>query len=578
MNEAFERQSGLSRELARGRPIREVLPGIEEDWIEAYCSVATGGPPRRFELYNANLGRHFSVHCFSPTPGRFAVFFSDVTARKRAEEALRERTAVIRAITDTSEDVIYVKDTRGRLVFANPATLALVGKPLDQVLGRTDLEFLEDEAAARQVMENDRRIMERGVAEEVEEHVPLPDGTDRIWASRKAAYRDERGEVVGLIGISRDITGRKRIEDALREADRRKDEFLGMLSHELRNPLAPIRSSTYVLRRAEPGGEQAARALAVIERQTEHLSRLVDDLLDVTRIGRGKIELRRATADLRELVRRATEDFRLLLDDRGVAFTVALPDGPVWAEVDATRVTQVVGNLLHNATKFTRRGDRVSVSLAAAGGQATIAVRDTGAGVERGLLPAIFDPFVQGARSIARTEGGLGLGLALVKGITELHGGAVAADSAGPGRGSEFVVRLPLALPPAPAEPRAAPGERRRAARLVLVVDDNADAADTLAELVRLLGHDVQVAYDGPSALQAARASRPDVVLCDLGLPGMDGYDVARALRAGGGAPLRLVAVSGYAQPDDVRRAADAGFDAHVAKPPDPAEIERLLA
>jgi signal transduction histidine kinase/CheY-like chemotaxis protein len=366
---------------------------------------------------------------------------------------------------------------------------------------------------------------------------------------------------------------------ALREAGRRKDDFLGMLSHELRNPLAPIHNAVHLLERAGPASEQAARARAVIGRQAEHLARLVDDLLDVTRIARGKIELRRERIDLADVVRRAAEDFRTLVEDPGLALHVTVPAAPLWCDADPTRITQVVGNLLHNAAKYTAPPGEVEVTLAAAGPDAAeLRVRDTGAGIEPALLPHLFEAFVQGPRSLARSDGGLGLGLALVKGIVELHGGSVSARSDGPGRGAEVRARLPLAAAAAAeAPPPAASGST--APRRILVVDDNVDAAETLSDLLRMLGHAVDVAYDGPSALARARASHPDVVLCDLGLPGMSGYDVARALRAaaGAGRPVRLLAVSGYAQPEDVRRAAEAGFDGHVSKPCDLAVIERLI-
>jgi signal transduction histidine kinase/CheY-like chemotaxis protein len=381
-----------------------------------------------------------------------------------------------------------------------------------------------------------------------------------------------------------DMIERRRAEDALlaseqslRESDRRKDEFLGMLSHELRNPLAPIRNSVYILKHAAPAGEQAERARNVIERQAEHLTRLVDDLLDVTRIARGKIELRLARLDLRELVLRAADDFRVLMDERGLAFDTVLPPTRLLADADATRLTQVIGNLLHNAAKFTQRGDRVTLSLQGVDGGAEIRVRDTGAGIDAAVLPHIFDPFVQGPHTLARSEGGLGLGLALVKGITELHGGTVHVESGGRGRGAEFVIRLPLAAPATFQEwsrpsPRPADVVHR-----VLVVDDNRDAADSMAEIVELLGHRAQVAYDGPSAVEIARATSPDVVLCDIGLPGMSGYEVARALRAVARRGMLLVAVTGYTQPEDMRRAVESGFDRHLAKPASAEDIERLL-
>jgi signal transduction histidine kinase len=365
---------------------------------------------------------------------------------------------------------------------------------------------------------------------------------------------------------------------ALRDASRRKDEFLGMLSHELRNPLAPIHSAVHVLERAEPSSNQAARARSVIRRQAQHLARLVDDLLDVTRIARGKIELRRNRVDLTDVVRRAAEDFRTLVEAPGLVLGVSVPATPLWCDADPTRVTQVLGNLLHNAAKFTSPPGEVTVTLAATGADAAeLRVRDTGAGIDPALLPRIFDPFVQGARPLAGSDGGLGLGLALVKGIVELHGGSVAARSDGPGRGAEVVIRLPLAAATAPEAPAPA-APHPSAPRRILVVDDNVDAADTLSDLLRMLGHAVDVAYDGPSALARAQAVHPDVVLCDLGLPGMSGYDVARALRAAAAPPARLLAVSGYAQPEDVRRAAEAGFDGHVSKPCDVAVIEQLIA
>jgi PAS domain S-box-containing protein len=410
-------------------------------------------------------------------------------------------------------------------------------------------------------------------------------GGEIAWVREKAELEfDADGALQGGFGTVQDVTEGKRLQEALGsanarlvEADRRKDEFLGMLSHELRNPLAPLRNSLYILRHVNAASEQAARAQDVIERQAAHLTRLVDDLLDVTRIARGKIELRQERVDLREVVRRAGEDFRSVLECRGVGFRSDVPDETVWTEADATRLAQLVGNLLHNAAKFTRAGDQVSLRLRATGGTAELRVRDDGAGIAAELLPKVFDAFVQGERTLARTEGGLGLGLALVKAIAELHGGTVRAESAGKGRGAEFIVRLPVADRAVRPELPCAGTRRASGGRRVLVVDDNVDAAQSLAELVELMGHVAEVAYDGPSAIAAARASRPEVVLCDLGLPGVSGYEVAKALRACGD-QMQLFAVSGYAQPEDVRRALDSGFDGHLAKPVDLEDIERLLA
>jgi signal transduction histidine kinase len=368
--------------------------------------------------------------------------------------------------------------------------------------------------------------------------------------------------------------------EALQEASRKKDDFLGMLSHELRNPLAPIRNSVYLLDRVDPGSEEARRAREVLQRQVGHLARLVDDLLDATRMERGKFEIQRVDLDLAELVRRTVEDHRGLFLKRGIALEVATAE-PVHVAGDVVRIAQVIGNLLHNAAKFTDDGGRVTVSLSRIENVAEVRVRDTGVGMEAELVQHVFEPLTQGRQSLDRTAGGLGLGLALVKGVVEMHGGTVQARSAGPGKGSEFVIRLPASSAPAHSrEPGRAPSPppQTSAGRHVLVVEDNADAAASLADLLRNFGHDVQVARDGPSAVRMARASRPEVVLCDIGLPGMSGYEVAHALRNGGGRRMQLIAVTGYARPGDVKSAIEAGFDAHVAKPFDPQKIERLLS
>ena len=376
-----------------------------------------------------------------------------------------------------------------------------------------------------------------------------------------------------------------RLYQEVREADRRKGEWIAMLAHELRNPLAPLLTGLHVLRRS---AERSAveQSAAMMERQVRRLSRLVDDLLDVSRVGRGKIQLRRERMDLARLVRTTAADFRHALTEAGVALTVQTPETPVWITGDAMRLEQVLSNLLDNAAKFTDRGGRVTVMLSAAGepgasapgGQAELRVRDTGVGIEPEVLARLFEPFSQADRSLHRTRGGLGLGLALVRGLTELHGGRVRASSEGPGHGAEFVVRLPLTGEPAAlAEPSREPQpskERRR----VLVVEDNRDAADTLRMLLELQGHEVRVAYTGPDGVRAAEEWRPAVVVSDIGLPGLDGFGVARALRANPAtAQARLIAVTGYGSEDDRRQARESGFDHLLTKPADPAALQQLL-
>jgi two-component system CheB/CheR fusion protein len=408
-------------------------------------------------------------------------------------------------------------------------------------------------------------------------------------------YTDSDVQIVShLADVAWTIIERKRTEQALQEsetryrkaaetlaeADRNKNQFLAVLSHELRNPLAPITNSLYILDHAVPGGEQANRAQTVIGRQVGQLARLVDDLLDVTRISHNKIPLQRQRLDLNELVRRTLEDHRLLFEANEVLIELAPAPKPVLVSADRNRLAQVVGNLLQNAAKFTGPGGRVRaiVSVDSEGKLAVVRVADTGVGMAPEMLARLFQPFTQADATLDRSKGGLGLGLALVKGLVELHGGTISAHSPGLGQGAEFVVRLPLALEEtatdAPALPRA-PGGRRR----VLIIEDNIDAADSLREALQFSEHEVEVAYNGPAGIAKARKYKPEVVFCDIGLPGMDGFDVARAFRADDA--LRgtyLVALSGYAQPEDVLRASEAGFDQHLAKPPSLERLEQALA
>jgi Signal transduction histidine kinase len=352
-----------------------------------------------------------------------------------------------------------------------------------------------------------------------------------------------------------------------------------VLSHELRNPLAPIRNSLFILDRAPPGGDQARRAQAVIDRQVGYLTRLVDDLLDVTRIARDKIQLQRESLDLTNLVRRTIEDYRSLFEKSEVHIETALPAQRIAVNADRTRLAQIVGNLLQNAAKFTDRGGRTQVSVAVdeVAGRAIIRIANTGAGIPPKLLPHLFQPFTQADETMDRSKGGLGLGLALVKGLVDLHGGDISAHSEGIGKGAEFIVRLPLDGETVTHTPTPVDLSHRN--RRVLIIEDQADGAQSLREALELCGHQVEVADNGPAGLTRARAFRPEVVLCDIGLPGMDGYAVARAFRADEALKdVFLVALSGYARPDDLLRSAEAGFDQHLAKPPRLDKLEELLS
>ncbi|WP_437669303.1 hybrid sensor histidine kinase/response regulator [Sorangium sp. So ce131] len=404
-------------------------------------------------------------------------------------------------------------------------------------------------------------------------------------AHRRASEEALRGRERQLTALVAEL---KQTQDALREADRRKDEFLAMLAHELRNPLAPLLNAVELLKVAGPQGSIVERARTIMERQVGHMTRLVDDLLDISRISRGKIALSFARLDLVELVRAAALDYRPLLEARGVRLELALPDAPVWLHADATRLTQALGNLLQNARKFTDEGGVVRVSVAPqrapdGRGAVSVEVADTGIGMEPAILERIFEPFAQAEQGPGASRGGLGLGLALVKGVVELHGGSARAASAGVGRGAAITITLPLGSPVERGEGAPGPAVAARGgggARRILIIEDNVDAADSLRLLLERRGHAVSVAHSGADGVTAARLSAPDVILCDIGLPGvLNGYGVVRALRAEGGMTgTSIVALTGYGQEDDRRRAHAAGFDAHVTKPVTPATLERLLA
>jgi PAS domain S-box-containing protein len=508
----------------------------------------------------------------------------------RAEQAERARA-------DAGRELLRDSEARYRALFnAIDEGFCIVEVGFDEAGKAIDYRFLEVNAAfERQTgLANATGRWMRELAPAHEEHWFEIYG--RVAVAGEPIRFENRAEALGrwydvfafrvgppecrrVAVLFNDITARKHAEEALREADQRKTDFLATLGHELRNPLAPIRNSIYLLERVPPDGPQALRAKEVVRRQTEHLTRLVDDLLDVTRISRGRIELRREVVDLRNVVRRTCEDMKILFDQAAIDLRVDFPASPVLADVDATRIAQVVGNLLHNANKFTPAEGVVTVALRNREAMAEIEVSDTGIGMEPRDVPRMFEPFAQERRDPTRSEG-LGLGLPLAKALVELHGGTLGAHSAGPGKGARFTVRLPLA--PALRRPTVTPareGTGRAAGRVILVIDDNVDSGRTLADVLELGGHEVHLARDGSSGIALARELKPDVVICDVGLPDVDGYEIARTLRADGSlASTRLVALSGYAQPEDKERAREAGFDAHLSKPAPLDELAALLA
>ena len=389
---------------------------------------------------------------------------------------------------------------------------------------------------------------------------------------------DREGRVCGCVSVCVDMTERKQIEDMLREADRRKDEFLATLSHELRNPLAPIRNALELLRRRSDDGQLGERAMAIMERQLQQLVRLTDDLLDVSRITRNRVELRRDRIDLRVVLRSAVETIEPLNDAAGHQMIIHMVDAPLWVYGDFTRLAQAFANLLNNAVKFTDRGGRIAVSATVDADEALIEVTDTGIGIEPAQLPHIFEMFMQIESGPSRTRSGLGIGLTLARRLIELHDGRVEAHSAGTGAGTTFVVRLPLVAAPSERAPivvgTAAVASRCR----VLVAEDIPDAAEMMRLMIQCMGHDVRVAADGVEAVAIAREFRPQVALLDIGMPRMDGFEAARQIRAAMGPAVFLVALTGWGQEEDQRRAHEAGFDRHVTKPAEPQVLESLIA
>jgi PAS domain S-box-containing protein len=510
----------------------------------------------------------------------------DVTERTRAEEALRQSERLYRGIGESIDYGIWVCAPDGRNTYASESFLKLVGLTQEQCSNFGWGDVLHPDDAERTIAAW-QECVRTGGTWDIEHRVRGVDGRWHPILARGVPVKNERGEVVCWAGINLDITQLKQAEAnlrereaALREVDNQKNRFLAVLSHELRNPLTPITNSLYILDRVAPGGEQASRAKAVIARQVSQLTRLVDDLLDVTRVVSGKLGLQRARFDLALLLRRTADDHRAGFADAGVTLDLRVGREPVWMVGDESRMAQATGNLLGNAAKFTEPGGRVALALELDPATATgvILVQDTGMGIHAELMHRIFEPFVQADSSLDRTKSGLGLGLALVKSVIELHGGTVEAHSNGPGQGAEFVIRVPVETQAARRLFADRPASDHPPSRRILIIEDNADAADSLREMLELGDHRVEVAYSGPEGIQKAMRFGPDVVFCDIGLPGMDGYEVARAFRSED--RLRsayLVALSGYAQAEDQQRAAEVGFDGHIAKPPLIEKIDDVL-
>jgi len=596
-NAVFERQTGITGGL--GRTAREMVPGLESFWFETYGAVALSGEPRRFTHGSAAMGRWFDVYAMrigAPEERQVAILFNDITRQVQNEQRLVESEDRYRAFVANSSEGIWRMEfdppvdtalpvaeqaaavfASGRFAECNLAFARMYGYgSAAELVGRgLELMFPPDDPATRAYLEG---LIAAGYrANDVESQERDRQGRP-LWFANSLMGMVERGRLVRAWGVQRDITDRKHAEFALLEADRRKDEFLATLAHELRNPLAPIRSAVEVLRRTGPPDPALARHREIIDRQVRHLARLIDDLMDVSRITRNRLELHPARVPIDQVVMAAVENCRTEIDAGRHALRVELPPQPLWVLGDEVRLVQIVLNLLANAAKYSPPGTPIAVEVRRDGDAVLVRVRDEGIGIAPEQLPRVFDLFYQVDGGSSRAQGGLGIGLSLVRRLAELHGGSVEAHSEGVGRGSEFRVRLPLAADAEPVAPPPAPAEDAGPRRRVLVVDDNRDSADTLTELLRLLDFEAEAVYDGESGLLRAQALRPDIVLMDLGMPRMDGFETCRRLRSqpGGAAPV-VLAVSGWGQAADRARSAAAGFDGHLVKPITPAQLRESL-
>jgi two-component system CheB/CheR fusion protein len=504
------------------------------------------------------------------------------------EQKLRENQRWLYVTLNSIGDAVVATDIEGRTVFINPVAQRLTGWSAADAVGRpiADIFQIINEHSREAVESPVTKVLREGLTLGLANHTLLiaRDGSERPIDDSGAPIQDAQGQILGAVLVFRDITERRELERALAqqaadlaEADRRKNEFLAMLSHELRNPLAAVCSALELVR-CGAGEEDRKMAHDIMERQTQHMVRMVHDLLDVSRVVRGRIELRKEPVDLASAVGHAIEESQGLIQGRRHQLNVALPAETLWVEADRVRLAQMIANLLDNAAKYTADGGQIGLTARADGPMAEIRVRDNGVGISQEMLPRVFDLFAQADRSLDRSQGGLGVGLAVVRTLADMQGGTVEAHSAGLGQGSEFVLRLPLSAVPASSHGpswQPSPVDPRR----ILVVDDNQGAAQVLQKLLtRTWGHEVLIAHDGTTALQLAKTFRPDLVLLDIGLPGMNGYEVARHLRHQPETTrAMLVALSGYSQEESGDGQAETNFDTYLVKPASLTSLEPLF-
>ncbi|MDZ7585504.1 MAG: PAS domain S-box protein [Thiobacillus sp.] len=592
VNEAFSRMSGYTcEELLKLR-----IPDIEaaensEETAQHIRNIMTNGYDRFESRHRRKDGELYEVEILTSywaAQERILVFQRDITARKQAEAELSRNRELLRsiqvsrALTEAMGMGVIGADVEHRVIFANPAAQKLLGIGENDMLGRKLDDVVRAVTGEGSVLTEATcpcwKSIDAGQPFQTEDWTFARHDGSRFPVSLVIAPLPEDATPTGSVLSFQDISARKQAEQALLDADRRKDEFLAMLAHELRNPLAPIRNAAFILGRLELDEPRLKWVQEVIEDQVQHLSRLTDELLDVSRIVQGKIELKNEAIEFVALLAQILATARPMLESRGQHVAMRLPRQPVWLNGDPVRLTQVISNLLDNASKYTQAGGAIELDADVTGQEIAFRVRDNGPGISAELLPHVFDLFQQGDRTLDRAQGGLGIGLTLVRQLVTMHGGRVDAYSAGTGQGATFTIRLPIVAAPAPAS-KSPPGEPTATGGRILVVDDEPAVADSMAALLELMGYEVAVAESGQAALEQVPAFRPQVVLLDIGLKGMDGFETARRLRqlpqAG---EMFLVAVTGYADEAAKRLALASGCDHHIAKPGNPDALLALIA
>ena len=523
---------------------------------------------------------------------KFCLLISDLTQQQQYEEVIVSRAALAdseiryRRLFESAKDGILILDTEsGKITDANPFMSELLGYSHEHFLGKElwEIGIFSDKAANEAAV---RTLQDKGYIRY--EHLPLETSGGLLVEVEVVAnaYREDHHKVIQC--NIRDITDRSRLEketheqaSVLADLDRRKDEFLATLAHELRNPLAPIRNGLQIMKLAEGDGKVIERSRSMMDRQVEQMTRLIDDLMDLSRISQGKIVLQKARLRLAMVVQHAVETSRPLIEQQGHELVLDVPNDSIFVDGDDTRLCQVLTNILNNAAKYTDRGGRIRLGVDRQGSEAVVVVEDNGVGIPAPMLPKVFDMFTQVDRSLEKSQGGLGIGLNIVKRLVEMHGGTIGVESDGHGMGSRFTVRLPVVQAVTENTPDDATGEKATSAapRRILVVDDNRDGADSLAEMLSIMGNEMQTAHDGAQAVEGAASFRPDVILMDIGMPKLNGYEACRRIREQAwGKNIVIVACTGWGQEDDKKKSQEAGFDFHMVKPVDPAALVKLLA